>query len=197
MNTKTLTGFFVVGLLAFAVSVAFGAPIYFAGTDHFYEVVDESGLDWDAADTAAQAKSHLGTNGYLATIGGTDDVASAAENAFITANLLSAQPELPGYWLGGLQPSLSPEPGGGWEWVTAEAWSYTNWASGEPNNENNNEDRLEIFGAAAVAGQWNDVYGGSTHLRGYIVEYSIPEPVTLGLLLLGGLAMLIRRRTSL
>ncbi len=187
MNTKTSTRFLVVGLLAFAVPIAFGAPIYFGGTDHFYELVGQSGLNWGAADAAAQAKSHLGTNGYLATI------TSAAENTFITDNLLSAEPVLPGYWLGGLQPQGSAEPGGGWEWDTAETWSYTNWDPAEPNNDNQGEDRLEIWGAAALAGKWNDVFGGSTHLRGYIVEYPIPEPVTLGLLLLGGLAMLRSR----
>ena len=110
MNTKTSTGFFVVvGLLSFAVSVAFGAPMYFAGTDHFYELVEQEGLDWDAADAAAQAKTHLGINGYLATI------TSAAETTFIVDNLLSAQPDLPGFWIGGLQPQGSAEPDGDWD----------------------------------------------------------------------------------
>ena len=177
----------IAGLLAFAGPVAFGSPIYFAGTDHYYELVEQSGLNWDAADAAAQAKLHLGTNGYLATI------TSAAENTFVTDSLLSAQPALPGYWLGGLQPEGGEEPDGGWEWVTAETWSYANWGAGEPNNVNGWEDRVEIWGAAAVAGKWNDVNNASTHLRGYIVEYPIPEPATLGLLL-GGLALLRRRR---
>ena len=176
------------GLLVFTASVAFGSPIYFAGTDHYYELVEQSGLDWDAADTAAQTKSHLGAPGFLATI------TSAAENTFITDNLLSELQNSRGYWLGGLQPEGSAEPDGGWQWAVLETWSYTNWNAGEPNDAGEGEDRLEILARAGDTGKWNDIYSGRTDLQGYIVEYYNPEPATLGVLLLGGLALLRWRR---
>ncbi len=190
MKARKLIRLLIAGFFVFAVPVAFGSPIYFAGTDHYYELVEQSGLNWAAADTAAQAKSHLGTPGYLATI------TSAAENTFVTDNLLSEEPDARGYWLGGLQPQGSAEPAGNWQWVTAEAWSYTNWSAGEPNDANKHvgEDRVEILNAVGVAGMWNDIDAGNTSVRGYVVEYDIPEPATLGLMLVGGLALLRYRR---
>ena len=196
MKTRKLIrlSLLIAGLLAFAVPVAFGSPIYFAGTDHYYELVEQSGLNWDAADTAAQTKSHLGTPGYLATI------TSAAENTFVTDNLLlSKELDVRGYWLGGLQAQGSGEPDDGWEWVTLETWLYTNWYTGEPNDDpdtNENEDRLEILNSVEVTGMWNDIAGENTDLWGYVVEYPIPEPASLALLLLGGLTLLRRRRST-
>ena len=35
------------GVLVFSVPTAFAAPIYYAGTDHYYELVEEPGLTWD------------------------------------------------------------------------------------------------------------------------------------------------------
>ena len=39
-----------------------------------------------------------------------------------------------------------------YRWVTGCSSTYTNWQSGEPNNQNNNEDYAHFF----VNGQWND-----------------------------------------
>ena len=57
-------------------------------------------------------------------------------------------------WIGGYQPAGSPEPGGGWAWVTGQPWSFTAWWPGEPNqNQGFNEDALMVgFGGEG----WND-----------------------------------------
>jgi hypothetical protein len=56
--------------------------------------------------------------------------------------------------------------------VTGEPWSYTNWASPEPNNICcGGEDWLEFFGYDA---HWNDNYNSNTGLSGYLVEFSEP-----------------------
>ena len=87
---------------------------------------------------------------------------------------------------------MGPEPSGGWHWVTGEAFTFTAWAGGEPNN-NLGEDKLQYFHNA-----WNDQVGSAVF--GYIVEYeeldAIPEPAGLGLLALGlaGLAFVRRNR---
>jgi hypothetical protein len=93
-------------------------------------------------------------------------ITSADENLFITNNFNEDDK-----WLGGIQPPGSSEPDEGWQWITGEIWSYTNWNVGEPNNINEGEDRLHYFDGPV----WNDV--NPIHLtNGYIVEFEVPEP---------------------
>ncbi len=91
-------------------------------------------------------------------------VTSAEEDAFIVETF----GELPlfGKWLGGFQAPNGEEPGGGWGWVTGEAWDYTNWNDGEPNNAGGNEEHLEYWDN----GRWNDE-GYLPLVTGYLVEY--------------------------
>jgi hypothetical protein len=74
-------------------------------------------------------------------------------------------------WIGGVQNHSAPgysEPSGGWTWVTGEAWSFTDWAPGEPNNFCcGGEDWLELQSNFI----WNDNYNTNTNLAGYLVEY--------------------------
>jgi len=149
------------------------------GNGQFYEVIEQT-LFWADAQAYAEEQS-----GYLATITYQD------EQDFIISNL-----PLPGdrYWLGGYQPDGSEEFDGGWTWVTGEQGTYTNWASGEPNGYA--ENLLHLWGSGSrpgpqfAPGTWNDL--GKTE-GPFIVEY-VPEPATLSLLALGGLAVLRRRR---
>ncbi len=71
--------------------------------------------------------SYNGMNGHMATITSPD------ENNFIVTTFRD-----PSYcWLGGFQPDDVPvgiEPYGGWQWLTGEPWSYTNWAERQPDN---------------------------------------------------------------
>ena len=148
---------------------------------HNYQIVRTPGrVTWDFANTEAIARG-----GHLATI------TSSSENDFIVA-LAAADPTLwridaagngQGPWIGAFQPGGSPEPAGGWAWVTTEPFSYTNWAPAEPNNLNGTEDRLQLFGKGTLTGgYWNDIpndtpYGG----LGYVVEYeSGPGCVSVG-----------------
>lgn len=134
----------------------------FAGTGHYYGVFLIEGGDhsWSAARAQAQAKiAPNGQTGDLATL------TSADENAFVFA--LADFPQFwamdgagnnEGHYLGGFQPEGSPEPAGGWQWVTGEAWSYTSWMSGEPNNWGGEEDFLCYFAiGGARTDRWNDV----------------------------------------
>ncbi len=161
-------------VLLFPLS-AVATPIVWTGNGHGYEIF-QANVDWTTAKALAESKG-----GHLATI------TSQAENDFLfnTFSLSGVA-----YWLGGIQTG-GPEPAGGWEWVTGEAWGYTNWAFGEPNNGGGIEDSLAL--AFFQYGTWNDaptnyLYGTA---GGYIVEYSsVPAPAALiifglGLLLLG------------
>ncbi len=101
------------------------------GVTHYYEAVyvSSGNLNWYQAASLAQD-----AGGYLASI------TSEEENTFIF-NLVSdpkyfwSFPEEGkhhgisiGPFLGGYQPEGSPEPDGGWSWLSGEAWGYTNWA---------------------------------------------------------------------
>jgi len=191
MNTKltTLCGFLSLG-------TAFALPIYNPANGHYYDIVDAS-MSWDAARAQAEGTSYLGHSGHLATI------TSDSENDFIVANFpqVTVPKELGGYMLGGYQADTSGTSAEGWAWVTGEAFSYTNWSGGEPNDfEGGPENYLSIhdylLGANPTAA-WND---GGNFSNGYIIEFSpttVPEAGSTMLLLsmtLAGLSFARRRK---
>ncbi len=120
---------------------------------HYYRIIDRE-INWGDASDEAENLSYNGIPGHLLTVD------SQAENDFIVS--------LGGYdyhWLGGYQPSGSPEPDGNWHWVTGEPWTYTNWPPTEPNNAGN-----EYALVYTADGRWNDLWGiGVT--SGYVVEF--------------------------
>jgi hypothetical protein len=190
---KTAFGAFVF-ILALVWPVANAAPIQWlainGGNDHYYEVVPAGDLPWATADVLATAsfiEPIAGTRiqGHLAT------VTSVDENTFIHSLL----PTTHQYWLGGFQPTGSPEPGGGWQWVNGEGaiptstfpvpGGYSNWLGGEPNNASGGTEHeltIGIFGSAL----WNDSIPGVGAIGGYVVEYDgvvdagtcVPDPDT-------------------
>ncbi len=152
----------------------FAAPIYNFSNGHYYEAVFQANpVTWPTAKALAEASTYLGLSGHLATI------TSADENAWLVANLGSGMEAYA--FLGGFQPPGSLEPAGGWQWVTGEAWLYTNWLGGEPNNTPPyGEDVLHFYGAGDP-GKWNDIHGIRSVQRAYIVEYeSNPVPDAAG-----------------
>lgn len=128
------------------------------------------GITWSQANAQAQS---LG--GELVSMN------SAAENAFAYSLVggnaafwfTNENGDGMGPWIGGLQLPGSLEPVSGWQWVDGEGFSYTNWASGEPNNVNGGtEDRAHFFGSRVPRNStWND-YPSEFLLRGYVVEFS-------------------------
>jgi hypothetical protein len=96
---------------------------------------------WTDARTAC---TNMG--GYLVT------VTSAAENNFIFGLW-------PSGWIG-LTDEITE---GTWRWVTGEAYSYSSWNPGEPNNAGN-EDYIQFVGG----GKWNDLPNQSLP---YVIEF--------------------------
>ncbi|MCX5806370.1 MAG: lectin-like protein [Proteobacteria bacterium] len=191
--------FIVLLLLALLlpVGVAVAAQVQWLDNGHYYERVDGS-FTWADANTDANGKSYLGLQGHLVTI------TSAEENLFLTndANLGDGNSNLlHSHWTGGFQPPGSTEPDGGWSWVTGEAFSYSNWELGEPNDSGATEDRI-IFdhGIHSDGKAWNDLTG-TVATAGYVVEYeSTAVPLPSAFLLfapgLAGLAAIRRRFTK-
>jgi hypothetical protein len=155
-------------------------------TYSLYSVV--GGIDWEGAEANATA-----IGGYLATITSSD------ENSFVYSSLgiatnnnvwhVDSFNSQIGPWLGGFQPVGSAEPSGGFQWVTGEAFSYTNWSPGEPNNSGNTENRVHFFGNPSRASFWNDITN-TVPIEGYVVEVPAPGAA----LVLGAGSLLLGRR---
>lgn len=64
------------------------------------------------------------------------------------------------YFMGGCRENGSSK------WITGESFSYTNWASGQPDNWQDRENVYEFI----FDGTWNDVSNNQTN-RGFICEY--------------------------
>ncbi|MCK4303367.1 MAG: hypothetical protein KAY24_03945 [Candidatus Eisenbacteria sp.] len=130
------------------------------GNAHYYEgVVVPGDCTREEANQLATSSTWMGAHGYLATS------TSAEENEFVWNEL----GDVGTYWLGGYQPPGSPEPDGGWTWVTGEPWVHTNWHQGEPNNSGGNECYLH-FHMSVSNGSWND-YNPEGTAAGYVVEF--------------------------
>jgi Lectin C-type domain/PEP-CTERM motif len=182
-------------------------PITNPANGHQYEVIGSSsggGLDWLTAEADAEL---LG--GHLTTIN------DAAENAWIVSNLAVAVPggvdlsHLP-LWIGYSDPTHDAGGGshaGNFVWADGDPSTFTSWDGGEPNDNGGNEFYAAInWGFArpgGVAGTWNDTpEGGSSGFGGTsdgpyfgIVEIAAaPEPASLGVLGLGAVALMGRRR---
>ncbi len=181
------------------VGSSIAVPVLNPANGHYYDIVDvRTGISWSDAQAAAQASTHLGKSGYLATI------TSQEESEFLAGALpqITVGQSIGGYMLGGYQADTSGGPADGWAWVTGEAWSYTNWLpGGEPNDFGGvPENYLGIhdFIGANPNAYWNDLTGFS---NGYIIEYDsdVPEAgSTLALLAIGlsGLSLLRRKRQA-
>ena len=115
------------------------------GNGHWYKWVKQlSGISWSSARSLCEAQG-----GYLAT------PTSLAENEFVFNLTLptSAWANYLGPWLGGFQAPNSIEPNGGWQWVTGEPWSWTNWDELQPDNGSGLEGSLHYI---HFFQRWND-----------------------------------------
>jgi hypothetical protein len=142
-----------------------GSPRLNPVNGNFYLGVSAPGISWDQARADAAAMSHMGIQGRLVTLN------DAQENDFVFA-----LGNVNNYWLGGFHNTSSPsysEPDGGWEWITGEAFTYTNWLVGEPNNSGafGAEDYLELLQSTGFGETWNDA-AQMEHPAGYVVEFS-------------------------
>jgi hypothetical protein len=172
---------------AIASSTASSTPQYFPGTGHYYDVIaDFAGLSWSSARAAAESQVWQGEHGYLACI------TSPEENQFVFQLSLgsgiwhSDTVWEVGPWLGGYQLPGSPEPAGGWTWISGEPWIYSSWQSGQPDDNGWhgwNEDRLCYWAYAGhPAATWNDYTDDRPvgPVYGYVVEFPGEPPPPVG-----------------
>ena len=145
------------------VSTGTAEPLKNPTNGHFYQLVavNGSGMDWSEAQNAAATMVYNGMPGYLAT------VTSLQEEEFIVSNFPEIYPEY--VWLGASDEASE----GDWQWITGEAWDYTDWAIGEPNG-GTYENCLE-YGDYEPG--WNDANCYYHETNFYLVEYSL-IPIT-------------------
>ena len=172
------------GLLSFSLAASslqaavISGPILNPSNGHNYYLLEAD--SWTASEAEANT---LG--GHLATIN------DAAENDWVYDTFSdSGQRNL---WIGWNDAAVD----GTFVWSSGESASYTNWSPFEPSNGvGGTEDYTQIVGtdfSNLDARKWNDIFNsgvasglGST----YGVVEVVPEPATLGLLIIGGLATL-------
>jgi len=188
--TISRASIWVVGTLLCSLQGALATPIQWAGNGHWYDAVAVPGnINWVDANALASSSSYVGLSGHLVTI------TSAQENAFVATTFpaASGSSSLFGYWLGGRQYGQGP-----FQWVTGEAFSFTNWNAGEPNDLAPDEG-IHFYGRGTV-GLWNDASVTGWQFPGFIVEYEqssqVPEPGSFGLLGLGLLGLGVTRRKA-
>jgi hypothetical protein len=160
------------------------------GNDHLYDVVLLPDLvTWDDANAAALA---LPGDWHLATI------TSAPEAAFIEGLLDSSEftdcvsgtlagTICTGLWLGATSSTVGSND---WQWVSGEAFSFTDWGQAEPFG-NGDRIRLDWFLSNGVLA-WNDARNVMNPAHGYVVEL-VPEPSTV-FLVAAGIVAATRRR---
>ncbi len=136
------------------------------GNGHAYWTMGRWHIDWNESKRTAEEAVFHGSSGHLATI------TSAAEEQWIEHTFTFSANR----WIGGYQDPTLPqyrEPDGGWAWVTGEPWSYTNWALGEPNDWNA-EDQGKQSNYLMHDGRWDDApLRGGNHDE-FIVEFPGP-----------------------
>ena len=137
----------------------------------YYKAVT-SVATWTNARTIAKSSTHQITTVNGTLTGYLSNVTSAAETAFLAAKLPAGNTD---YWIGGSDATLE----GTWRWADGpeanQVISYSNWASGQPNNRSN-EDFAEINGSA-YSSKWNDDRAAST--GNFYVEYNVAANSTL------------------
>ena len=178
-----------------AAAPALAAPVQWTvasgGNGHYYDFVSGS-FAWGDARTVANSSSHLGQQGYLAT------VTSAGEQAFLNGVASSLA------WIGGTYANSAwrwadgPEAGQSFFGTANPDINFSFWAGGEPNG--NAAEPAIVFNWNPSTGAWNDWGPGNT--VGYFVEFSgaaVPEPASWAMMI-GGFGLLgaaARRRRTL
>lgn len=158
-------------LLAGSSGAVSAAPIRWGpgvgGNGHYYELVSSPNTAWLDAFFSASTMQFLGVFGDLATL------TSDAEHQFVVDSFGAQITE--GAWIGGYQFAGLSDPSEGWNWVTGEAWAFTKWANGAPDDLGGTIDETYLRLLPGDAG-WDDLDIKSGQAW-YVVEYAvIPGP---------------------
>ena len=190
-----------------AIDFMIGSGLYCTATGHFYEYISVgNSITWDAAVTAASNSALYGRKGYLVTITSEEENKFVKDKTLglgwigakdVNYSQSNPWPYSTGDWRWVTGPEGLSDSGKGAKfyngfWAngayhddigtrTVVNGEYANWASGEPNNYNNDEYVAHIYGPGSNHGLWNDYNPTNGSATGYIVEYGGMEenPMTI------------------
>jgi hypothetical protein len=139
---------------------------------HYYQVA-EGTMNWEAAKAYAGSRQITDPDTGVIYRGHLVTITSPDESSWIFQNIVSPLNVQSCAWIGGSQEEGNEnDPSGGWHWLTNEPWEWTNWNSGEPNDDGSNERYLEMW---TSDGSWNDEkfdgYPSEGGTKYFIVEY--------------------------
>uniref|UniRef100_A0ACB8FLG5 Uncharacterized protein n=1 Tax=Sphaerodactylus townsendi TaxID=933632 RepID=A0ACB8FLG5_9SAUR len=112
-------------------------------------------MTWAEAEIDCQSQ---GTNGHLASI------SSKAEGAVLARYIKASQQDDQNIWIGLHDPQRNRR----WRWSDRSIVNYRSWATGFPDNYQNNEYCVEIWRQSGYL-EWNDV--NCKYERRYICEF--------------------------
>ncbi len=131
-------------------------PILNPENGHYYDFIEMPGISWNNANNIVGIlPQYNGLTGHLVTI------TSESEQEFISDML----PEHERPWIG----LTDKDSEGSFKWITGEPLDYTYWNTNQPDNYNNNEDYVHLFGSES---KWNDNNDNYTYSSGFIVEFT-------------------------
>ena len=156
-----------------SASVLGAVPVLNEADGHLYDAIaPDGGINWTDARAAAEAMSFGECQAYLASITSTE------ENDFILTSFPSAVPAVGGvgYWIGGYQPPATTPADAGWLWVSGEAFGFTDWSDGQPDDGGVLMDEDAIHFTAVSDGGFGGIPGWADRNQtettpGYVVEF--------------------------
>jgi hypothetical protein len=128
------------------------------GNGHWYQTIATIGQTWEEARARGASMG-----GHLVTL------ATAQEDAFVRS--LTPDVTDTGFWIGAFRTPNVVCTGSSWQWVDASPWTYTAWASNQPDCWATGQDRLAVVRGNYYPG-WHDFGSFATDIAMAIVEYS-------------------------
>jgi hypothetical protein len=126
------------------------------GNGHWYRGIASPMTRSQATSLAAEQGGHLAT------------ITAAAENQFLADLSLPSQGGAISYWTGGIRASAGAGP---WNWITGEAWSYSNFDTSEPNGCCGADVRFTTFRTyEGHEGRWDDT--SPENVQFVLIEWS-------------------------
>ena len=138
-------------------SLTIGDANFLPSTGHYYEYVNQVGINWTQAKVEAEGRDYYGLPGYLATITSREEAQLSGEQAGGAG------------WIGGSDAEIE----GTWKWVTgpengeifwigeangsAPNGAFEFWNTSEPNNLGGEDYAHVTAPGVGIRGSWNDL----------------------------------------
>ena len=176
-HTTTITGLLAATILSGAASAGISHTYFGSYGGHDYYTTDLSLEYYDARQAAEELGASLGYDAYLAS------VTSEAESDWVQSISLETM------WIGLNDLDMD----GIWAWDSGEAFDWSDWAPGEPNENTDDENVVVMNWVNDDVNGWNDWKDLNRFAQG-LIEVAVPAPGALALLTLAGFAGRRRRR---